>query len=269
VAQLSKINDILEDGFVRVDKLVAEEELLSIRTAIYSLIERQIDAGGHRADLGATYRTRSSEYENVTQIMWPSVYITWLRKSKAFLSARNLAREMLGQDLTFDFDMIFFKAPQTHTPTPFHQDMAYWPTLPDLRAVSCWIALDDVTVDSGCLWFVRGREHRRPRPHFVWDKVAGTLACHAEEGDAIPVPLEAGDCTFHLGDTVHYSRGNSSNTQRAGLVVNFRPVQMVRLERSMGFDHGLTGNLRQNRNTLTKSSSAKEWQQENEIIPGA
>ena len=53
-----------------------------------------------------------------------------------------------------------------HVPTPWHQDESYWLNMPDKRAVSFWVALQDVNVDNGCMWFVPG-SHKLPlREHW-------------------------------------------------------------------------------------------------------
>jgi len=57
-----------------------------------------------------------------------------------------------------------------------------------------------------------------------------------EEGK--PFPLEPGSATIHHGRTVHYSRGNSTDTFRRGFIVNCRPASMVEYERKNKFDHG-------------------------------
>ncbi len=55
------------------------------------------------------------------------------------------------------------------------------------------------------------------------------------------VPLNPGSCTLHDGRTLHYTRGNTSSTDRCALIVNFRPAAMVAWERAHGFDHGKRG----------------------------
>jgi hypothetical protein len=42
---------------------------------------------------------------------------------------------------------------------------------------------------------------------------------------------------LHLGATVHYSRGNSTNKQRRAMIINLRPQKMINYERERGFDH--------------------------------
>ena len=44
-------------------------------------------------------------------------------------------------------------------PTPALQ--AYWIELPDKRAASVWIALDESTLDNGCMWYGAGT-HTQP-----------------------------------------------------------------------------------------------------------
>jgi len=53
-----------------------------------------------------------------TQVMWPSDSLPELLTSPAYVRALAVAREILGDDLAFDFDMLIDKAPGTATPTP-------------------------------------------------------------------------------------------------------------------------------------------------------
>jgi ectoine hydroxylase-related dioxygenase (phytanoyl-CoA dioxygenase family) len=140
-----------------------------------------------------------------------------------------------------DFDMLINKAPYTNTPTPWHQDAAYWIDMPDKRAASCWLALDEATVDNGCMWYVPASHLNPVRPHHFAGKQGGALMCEASEAEGVPVELLAGSCVFHHGGTLHYSRGNTTASQRRAFIVNFRPQAMIDLERQKGFDHGRSG----------------------------
>ena len=113
--------------------------------------------------------------------------------------------------MAFDFDMLIYKDPNTNTPTPWHQDAAYWPSgMSDKRATTCWVALDESTLKNGCMWFVPGsHKENELRPHRTASDKSHVLCtdfCCEEEGK--PEPLPAGSCTFHHGRTLHYSRGN-------------------------------------------------------------
>ena len=52
----------------------------------------------------------------------------------------------------------FYQPANADVTTPWHQDEAYWLNMPDKRAVSFWVALQDVNVDNGCMWFVPGSQ---------------------------------------------------------------------------------------------------------------
>ena len=58
------------------------------------------------------------------------------------------------------------------------------------------------------------------------------------QNEGKPFPLEPGSATIHHGRTLHYSRGNSTDTRRRGFIVNCRPASMVEYERKNDYDHG-------------------------------
>jgi phytanoyl-CoA hydroxylase len=238
-----------ELGFTSLRQLLNAEEVQRYATLYDCFLNGSIQTGAMRSDLGAGAEPKTEGTENITQIMWPSEFVPELRETPAYTKSLQLVRGMLGDDIAFDFDMLIDKAPRSETPTPWHQDCAYWPSLPDQRAVSVWIALDDATLENGCMWFVARSHQNEMRPHRPSGKGGGALECDGSEQEATAVPLPAGGCTFHGGRTLHYSRGNSTaDRHRRALIINFRPQAMIDLERAQGFDHGKSNNVRQVRN---------------------
>ncbi len=240
------------DGYVKIDALLAPAEIDRMLHLYDRFLDGSIATGSMRTDLGAGSDRKAGVKENITQIMWPSEFVPVLHDTPAYRNALRIARELLGDDIEFDFDMLIDKAPHSGTPTPWHQDCAYWPDLPDKRAASCWIALDEAILDNGCMWFAPGSQQQPFRPHRPAGKGGGALECDGSEDEATAVPLAPGSCTFHGGSTLHYSRGNTTGGHRRALILNFRPAAMIRLERELGFDHGRSGNVRKNRNEGTK-----------------
>ena len=241
-----------QDGYLRYDALISPDEVARLLALYDRFLDGSIEVGGMRSDLGGGAERKEGVKENITQIMWPSEFVPVLHDTPAYRNALRVVREMLGADMAFDFDMLIDKAPQSGTPTPWHQDCAYWPDLPDRRAASCWIALDEATLDNGCMWFAPGSQEAELRPHRPAGKGGGALECDGSEDEAVAVPLAPGSCTLHGGKTMHYSRGNTTDGHRRALILNFRPEAMIRLERELGFDHGKSGNVRENRNVGTK-----------------
>ncbi|MFI7340847.1 phytanoyl-CoA dioxygenase family protein [Streptomyces sp. NPDC050085] len=248
------------DGFTPVGSLLSDEEVDVYRNIYDRFLSGEIDCGAKRSDLGAGAEGRTATQvsgaqgkapESITQIMWPSALCPELANLPLHERALNVARELAGDDLVLDFDMLIDKAPHTATPTPWHQDAAYWVDLPDTRAVSIWVALDAATPDNGCMWYLRG-SHRAPlRPHRPAGSGGGALECPCSEAEpgAVPVPLAPGEGAAHGGGTLHYSRGNSTERHRRAYILNYRSADMIRLEREQGMDHGLHNNERTVRNT--------------------
>ena len=108
--------------------------------------------------------------------------------------------------------------------------------MPDKRAVSCWIAIDHATEENGCMWFVSKDQDNKVLDHSA-PVAGGALRCEAPIDRAQCIPLKPGDCTFHDGFTLHFSKGNSTKGHRRALILNFRPKDMIDLERSKGVDH--------------------------------
>ncbi|MEP7268058.1 MAG: phytanoyl-CoA dioxygenase family protein [Saprospiraceae bacterium] len=229
-----------KNGYAVIDNIVPQNELLWYSTIYEELLSGKINTGKNRSDLGENLGT-SKRVENITQIMWPSDFIEGIHQKPYHRSALQLAKSLLGSDLEMDFDMLINKAPHTDTITPWHQDAAYWVNMPDNRAVSCWMALDKATIENGCMWYVPKSHLGEIRSHQFAGKEGGALVCDGSEAEGIAVPLQAGSCVLHAGRTLHYSRGNSTDFHRRAWIINFRPKEMILLERSMGVDHARTG----------------------------
>lgn len=238
-----QVKDFDESGFVVVEDLLLPEEVQRYRTLYDQFLRGEIQCDHMRSDLGGHASRKKKGTENVTQIMWPSDLVPGLIEETLHQTALVVARQLLGNDMAFDFDMLIDKAPLTDTPTPWHQDAAYWIDMPDRRAASCWVALDEATIDNGCMWFVPGSHLKDLRAHQPAGQGGGALECAASEAEGMPIPLKPGSATFHHGATLHDSRGNSTDTHRRAYIVNFRPEAMVQFEREQGFDHGRSGNV--------------------------
>lgn len=226
-----------KNGFVVIENLLTKDEVAVYKKIYDDFLFGKIEVGANRSDLGEGLGA-GKDTENITQIMWPSKFMPELLEMVYHERASSISRFLLGDDMGMDFDMMINKAPGTKTITPWHQDEAYWLNMPDKRAVSSWLALDHATQENGCMWFVPGSNKQPVRPHRYASKEGGALSCDAQEEEGIPIELKPGSCTFHDGRTLHYSRGNSTGSQRRALIINFRPKEMIQLERSQGFDHG-------------------------------
>ncbi|GAA5225306.1 phytanoyl-CoA dioxygenase family protein [Membranihabitans marinus] len=230
------IHQFREKGFVKIDSLLTKTEVDELRQIYDALLADKLATQNLRSDLAGDNATNDSGVERITQIMRPSSVNQELHQHLVYQKTIQWAQDLLGPDMALDFDMLINKAPFTKTETPWHQDAAYWINMPDKRAVSFWIALDDVFPENGCMWFVpRAKEdtvyHHQNLPN------GGALYCEYKGDQSQAISMKAGSCTAHDGFTLHYSRGNETNGSRRALILNYRPTSMIAYERQQGVDH--------------------------------
>jgi ectoine hydroxylase-related dioxygenase (phytanoyl-CoA dioxygenase family) len=120
-------------------------------------------------------------------------------------------------------DQALFKEPGGG-PTPWHQDQYYWPLDSD-RTVTMWMPLVDIAADMGGMEFGSGT-HRRPAlaEIAISDESEAFFERMATSGEFAvtkPVPMAAGDATFHAGWTLHRAMPNTSNEMREVMTIIF------------------------------------------------
>jgi ectoine hydroxylase-related dioxygenase (phytanoyl-CoA dioxygenase family) len=121
-------------------------------------------------------------------------------------------------------DQALIKKPWAN-PTTLHLDTPYW-SFSDKRALSIWIALDDATLENGCLFFLPGT-HKKTNL-----KVAGIGKNNGDIFKQYPelkqnkshaAPMKAGSCSFHNGLTIHGAHANMTPGYRRAMTCAFMP----------------------------------------------
>ncbi len=131
---------------------------------------------------------------------------------------------LIGPDIKLFDDQLFLKPPGGIEKT-YHQDSPYF-TIEPMALVSSWVALDDVTLDNGCLWVIPGSHRGGPLEHSeVWmvgDRQDMCVPDSAfDRNQERPVLMNAGDCSFHHSLLLHRSGANRSNQRRRGLATHY------------------------------------------------
>lgn len=120
--------------------------------------------------------------------------------------------------------MLFVKAPGK-AGQAWHQDEYYIPTR-DRSLVGAWIAVDDATVENGCLWLIPGSQ----QPGFLRPRVVNDNSEYADvdaidvsgfpSEQVIPVEVKSGSVVFFNGYTLHSSRRNKTTDNFRTALVN-------------------------------------------------
>jgi ectoine hydroxylase-related dioxygenase (phytanoyl-CoA dioxygenase family) len=125
--------------------------------------------------------------------------------------------------------MLFVKGPGK-AGQAWHQDEFYIPTR-DKSLIGAWIAIDDATVDNGCLWIVPGRPgymmRRVPSDSKEYADV-DTIDISAYNDEAIPVEVQSGSVVFFNGYTLHSSlRNKTKDNFRTALVNHYMSAESM------------------------------------------
>ncbi len=135
------------------------------------------------------------------------------------------ASQLLGGAVRFWHDQLFVKPAHDGGGVAWHQDYSYWTRTKPMAHLTCWIGLDDSTLENGCVHYVPG-SHRwdlLPRGGLAGDMDAVLGALTPEQRSAfkpVPVELKKGEASFHHPLMLHGSYENSSDRPRRACVIN-------------------------------------------------
>ncbi len=136
----------------------------------------------------------------------------------------DVLTKVIGPNVKAMQSMLFIKA-AGKPGQAWHQDEIYIPTR-DRSLTGAWIALDDATVENGCLWVIPG-SHKHgilwPQHHHEdrrFDCSEETGGFPYSDADAVPVEVKAGAIVFFNGYLLHRSLPNHAKTGYRRVLVN-------------------------------------------------
>lgn len=137
------------------------------------------------------------------------------------------ASQLLGNKaVRFWHDQLFYKPAHHGGVVAWHQDYSYWQRTLPMQHLTCWVALDDVTKENGCLYYVP-KSHKwglLDKPELAGD-MEGLQQFLTEDQkkqfkEKVPVEIKKGYATFHHPLMVHGSYENKSSRPRRAFVLN-------------------------------------------------
>ncbi|MFW6059610.1 MAG: phytanoyl-CoA dioxygenase family protein [Phycisphaeraceae bacterium] len=139
-----------------------------------------------------------------------------------------IRRLMRGRTPELYKNQALSKPPKIGREKPWHQDCAYFNVTLDTPVVGCWIALDEVTIDNGCMHVLAGGHQQGPIPHWQrrdW-QICDTdiYALHEEDKPVVAVPLKPGGLLLFSGLLPHGTPHNDSPKRRRALQYHYKPA---------------------------------------------
>jgi phytanoyl-CoA hydroxylase len=132
---------------------------------------------------------------------------------------------LMDKKQEFWYDQFLAKPPEKSVPTYWHQDEGYWGRNLDDKGITCWIPLQDVTAENGCMHFIDGGHLIGVLPHHrVEGMKSDILTCEVDEKKTIVCPIKRGSVTFHHSKTPHMTTANRSNNWRKAVTNHMQAV---------------------------------------------
>lgn len=225
----SRAQQFVDDGFLVVPGLVGSAELEELKAEIprfarheYNVINPvELPAGA--TDEEAMQRVLAVHFPHwVSPVMKSAISHPGIVEVLTTITAAHLPH--WDGKVKCMQSMLFIKPPGLQGQA-WHQDERYIPTR-DRSLIGAWIALDDATVDNGCLWVMPGSHrtgylwptgpHGRPDEFDPSDEAKGF-----DDSAAVPVEVEAGSVVFFNGYLLHRSLKNRSGGYRRALVNHY------------------------------------------------
>lgn len=235
------LDQFQREGYVIIENFFPKEEIEEATRRIDDMVrlheekQRQDVSGDKGAGAGTgagagagTGAGRANEIIFINYVVKKDAYFQTFCAQDKFV---QLTTALLGPEVAVYFDSVAYKRPETPKEFPWHQDNGYGLVLSE-QYVTCWIALEDATVENGCVWVMPG-SHRQGIVEHKPTPVG--LQCYFGPDPGVPVTLNKGGMAVFSSLLFHRSGPNVSNATRKGYLVQYFPTHAVNIKTGKGF----------------------------------
>jgi ectoine hydroxylase-related dioxygenase (phytanoyl-CoA dioxygenase family) len=220
-----QINQINEDGYFVLENVFSIAEMEAVAASIEEYEKRaneQLKADGDSGISRANEITFNSHLaENDPAIREFVTRPEWV----------EITTKLLGPDVDLYWNQSVFKYPEGERVFPWHQDDAYTPVTP-APYLTCWLALNDATLENGCISVLPGSHKDGLRPHEATNLGLVGYSNEAED-QGVLVPVKSGSVAIFWSLTLHKSGPNRSNGMRKAYVIQYAANPLFRADDMM------------------------------------
>ena len=212
-----------ENGFLVLDRVLTAEETDAL-TAEAARICRNADGRINGVGPAPAHLSDDEVMQKTLCIHFPHKLSPLLHGTLSHPRIVQALTTTIGPNVKAMQSMLFFKA-AGKPGQAWHQDEDYIPTR-DRSLLGAWIALDNATVENGCLWIIPGSH----KPGILWKQEwhgDRSFDCALESrgfpytvADEVPVEVKKGSVVFFNGYSLHRSLPNRAQSGYRRALVN-------------------------------------------------
>lgn len=219
--------DYARDGFLAVEPALSEPQIREAQAGLTDLIHgkvpdyQDVQFEGHSEQEIAAMSPQQREM-HVRRLFTFSRFEKRLDAIMRKPRIWDMVTRLLGDREPICFQEMALLKPPGGREKPWHQDHAYFNLAMGEPVVGVWIALDDATVDNGCMHVLPGSHRDGAHIHF---KRRDWQICDTDIlGQSITtVPFKAGGLMFFDGLLQHGTPHNPTTQRRRALQFHYCP----------------------------------------------
>ena len=212
-----------ENGFLVIENGFSPEQVEELRDEATRICR------GERGELKGMPELRGDESDEdvlrqVLCIHFPHKISEMMEANLKSAPFVDVLTKIIGPNVKCMQSMLFIKS-AGKPGQAWHQDEVYIPTR-DRSLCGGWIALDDATVENGCLWVIPGSQKTGTMYFQEWHADPRFDCSHEAQGfpytndDAVPVEVKAGSIVLFNGYLLHRSLPNYASGGFRRILVN-------------------------------------------------
>ncbi len=170
--------------------------------------------------------TSEQRLDAVRKLMWFCAVEPRLAALAQHPQLTAVLRRLLGAEPRLIQDMALLKPPKIGREKPWHQDHAYFNLPLGTPVVGVWVALDEATLDNGCMRVLHGGHQQGPQPHFKrrdWQMCDSHIPRHG----VVACPLRSGGLLLFDSLIPHGTPHNVSPQRRRAVQFHYAPADAV------------------------------------------
>ena len=220
----SQVKRFEEDGFLVVEDLLEESEVDGLKQRMQNLVDGTVPFPQDCLEWEPGTEVQEQSASTLRKINNCAGHDPYFVEHASRAVILDIIESLLGADIKLFGDQAFIKPPGGSEKT-YHQDSAYFAIEPK-AIITCWAALDDVTVENGCLWVIPGSHLNGIVDHsdiwMVGDRQDMKVPDDKlERGREVSIVMKAGSCSFHHSVLLHRSGPNLTAQHRRGLATHY------------------------------------------------
>jgi ectoine hydroxylase-related dioxygenase (phytanoyl-CoA dioxygenase family) len=230
--QLSEeqIQSYRDNGFVVIEGFLSSDELNHWRQSVETAVKERAGIKIPGKDIKTGEADGINEDADYYAKVFDQLLNLWQTNKpvkELMIDERigKMAAQLSGSEgIRIWHDQALIKRPWAN-PTAWHLDTPFW-SFSDRRAISIWVALDDATLENGCLFFIPGSQKITTFSKInIGRNMDGVFDTYPQLRSmrTVAAPMKAGSCSFHNGLTVHGANANMTNGFRRAMTCAYMP----------------------------------------------